>query len=1077
MRRKIALGGLVVLAVAGGACSQQPVPLPTLNLERPTDMVMTCMGLFTTPGTAAPAQPAAGRPMNVCHPPGQNDPIPVDVTHRTFAFVTNSSRGELSAIDMDSSKLVDLDPSNPGTNSVPLGVLPEQISASGDGCRLVTANHGSCDLTVVDPAVLMTPTLAVEAQQPISSVPPSTALQTVVVRGSSGAPLGAAPQEVQFLPQDTAALTDQQNLCARDGSFALPVGWSADPSVAPAAPAPWRALVTFPSCDLVAMIDLPSGDIVSSMFVDTATDPTTNAVTISLRDGGTDPQCPVHECAGGAVPTGTPTGATQPGSLAILPDAKRVYVGLAGVPLIATMDIGVDKLSVPNYGGGGIALSENAGGVDRVRLSVDPYASTGVPGQFGRFVGEAPDGSRDYLYAIAHDGTVRVVDVSKRTLRFPETECDTNIDPRNVPVDQRTSPAHACEPLNAALRFPLAVGPGIHLASPPRDIAFADLTLGDQREQVLDGSYAFILTVTGSVFLLNIDPTLRTQTDATTSPGPAALVPEEQPLVNSLRDQNQITFATTMAPNVGPPRLDVAPQIPSTGARVEPIDVTSPVDNATIQVSVADPPVPTSVFFPDRRAVTPQGWNITWQGDFFGPRLFGQVSQEPAGSAATLTDLGVDFCQVGAVKGDIVTLSGCTVDADCGRLRVCRRSTTAPETVGNLPINGLCVDTDPTLQAEQLAACAPLLETVRRYEVTSATVHTLTLQPKRDEAGTSLLNDCGPRPGECNPAIDQTLRSLACVSGSCVQQCDPNAPSCRSGRTCVRYSDGNFCADGPDVMEPARIGNSAAAKTLAQECLAQLTGYKIGAGNAFLVQGTSSLPPLPPTHIGAGECTPPQNPGLRVNRITLSRNPPLCKFDPRPNTSVPVDSSVLLAVVKQTESYSVGSPDPSPNPCFLAQTPPTPDGGTDAGAAADAGDGGVPDEPQTLYFAVFQNQELTFVLSHLEDYNFDNSPIHFDVHGGFQADSVIIPATISIGLPARIVPSPLDSTAQLSDLSPTHEIPYLFVVDQRRLAAAGLAAARGQVLRIHPREPNATLPTLLPIYQDATDSNNLWPIQ
>jgi hypothetical protein len=220
-----------------------------------------------------------------------------------------------------------------------------------------------------------------------------------------------------------------------------------------------------------------------------------------------------------------------------------------------------------------------------------------------------------------------------------------------------------------------------------------------------------------------------------------------------------------------------------------------------------------------------------------------------------------------------------------------------------------------------------------------------------------------------------------------------------------------------------------------------------------------------------------------VNRIPLFPNPPLCSaaIDTRASTDVALTDADLLAVVHQT---------PAPgNPCLLKQT--TPVAGTDGGGSGGAGgadgggsggadggaDGGPPPPPPAAYFALFQNQEVRFVLSNMADYVLDNAPVHFDVHGGFVPDSVIIPATISIGLPARIVSSPLDTQTQLPDLSPTHEIPFLFVVDQRRLAAAGLAAARGQVLRIHPREPNTTLPTLLPIYQDATDSNNLWPIQ
>src|SRR6185369_16063978 len=139
-----------------------------------------------------------------------------------------------------------------------------------------------------------------------------------------------------------------------------------------------------------------------------------------------------------------------------------------------------------------------------------------------------------------------------------------------------------------------------------------------------------------------------------------------------------------------------------------------------------------------------QVWTLTWEGDLFG----GLAGKIQAGSVAAggdpeparFTDPGLDFCQVGLQGGDIVTIVGCTDDSQCGPLRVCRRSETAPQTVGSLPINGLCVDRDSKAQADGLMKCAPLLETVRRYEIqTMARNHArhdqleLSLLPKLDE--------------------------------------------------------------------------------------------------------------------------------------------------------------------------------------------------------------------------------------------------------------------------------------------------------------------------------------------------------
>ncbi len=188
-----------------------------------------------------------------------------------------------------------------------------------------------------------------------------------------------------------------------------------------------------------------------------------------------------------------------------------------------------------------------------------------------------------------------------------------------------------------------------------------------------------------------------------------------------------------------------------------------------------------------------QTWNITWEGDLFGPSFTGQLGFEAADQARlTLRDSGVDFCQAGAVPGDVVTLFGCTVDSQCGPGQVCRRSDTAPLTADALPINGLCVpmDGDPR-QSEVLTNCAPLLNSLRRYEIVNATSmsgsSTLTLRPEVDEiVSGSLL--CGKEAAAgqgCGPANDSTRTSFGCfdVDGStnlrCVQQCTDGSNKCR----------------------------------------------------------------------------------------------------------------------------------------------------------------------------------------------------------------------------------------------------------------------------------------------------------
>jgi hypothetical protein len=152
----------------------------------------------------------------------------------------------------------------------------------------------------------------------------------------------------------------------------------------------------------------------------------------------------------------------------------------------------------------------------------------------------------------------------------------------------------------------------------------------------------------------------------------------------------------------------------------------------------------------------------------------------------------------------------------------------------------------------------------------------------------------------------------------------------------------------------------------------------------------------------------------------------------------------------------------------------------DGTAKMDAQGQQVLDLHTSSYYALFQNRELRFVLANLEKYLGDAEIINFDVHGGFAADSVLIPGTVSLDSPARLVSSPIDSQGQSFDLSATRELPFLYVVDQRRLArpAIGAAATRGQVLRVYSRKPTGTdFNSLLPVYDDSISSANLWPIQ
>ena len=965
MRAVRGLGGFAVAALAGAvlastACTSTPPPVAAHNLERPSDIAFACVGLLPilsdgtvgAPGDTSGTPTVSGLPMDQCNVPGQFDPA-FDTTRRTFAFVANSARGELSVLDLNNSKLIDLDLANPETNVAPLGVLPEQMSASSDGCRIVTANRGSCDLTMVDIGTLMTPELALEGKVsvPPSYTGPSTVSQEIVVRGgTTGKPLRLNPQEIKFLPQDTSAIFQRSqilrtpnpsssalstaNLCSRDRPHADPIGWSSTPTQP--VETQWKALVTYPTCNLVALVDLPSGNIVDSVKVNVGAD----GVGVALEATGSDPDCPVEDlCDGrtppaeatpdggadggatsgagdGSAPDGSapatavssdpfvnPTG-VRPGSMAIVPDGKRAYVGLTQASFVAAIDVLPNHLAIPSTGGS-IKLHEGALGANVVRLSVDPFQAGPADGQLGGFVPAERNPQLQYLYVVARDGTVRVVNVSPRTQLLPETECDVNVDPRFVPVQSndplvpdRTDICWPTEPPDFAHRRPFARGPGITLPSIPRDVAFAELTNPDNpdhREVVLDGTYAFVLASSGAVYEVNIAPTLRTQQEVGTVASPSPLQ-EVQPLVNSLRDQNMITFTAQPGPVDRP------------GARRSRRRTCRPWDRrsrrstprhptTTPRSSPPNASIPTYVFFPQQvctRAtlnsvnscdsalpmIQPQRqtWNITWEGDLFGPSFSGQLKKadDSDQTPLTLTDSGVDFCQAGALPGDFVTLYGCTLDSQCGPLaglpaqlhRARYRGCAAHQR----PVRSQRQRVSRPDQAlERLRAAAQLAPALRDRRRQVRAEHALDagagaqdrrdpqrhadqmpdratpirwrgrshrLQPRqlRDQQPLSVP---GPRRVEA-PPLRRNLHAGQRLP--LWTQLRPVSRTRRSSRQ-AQVDEHNMH---PDAFVKFCVEGAPITTDLISKCqLDQLASYKVGVGDSFLVQGTAPTPFVP----------------------------------------------------------------------------------------------------------------------------------------------------------------------------------------------------------------------------------------
>jgi hypothetical protein len=752
------------------ACTPAPNILPTNDLNRPTDIAFVCMGALGTfgpdgDGGTAETGPfnVTGRPMKACHsPPIDDNRNPMQQAasrqRRTYAFVPNSASGDLSVVDADTWRLVDMDKSTSGFGRVPVGSLPEQISATTDGCRLVTANRGSCDLTLVDPATLLASTFASQYNSAAVdvSIPSGNGLQRIKPRLADGTLLRAAPYEAVFLPRKTTNLEMDDvaaaNLCPTDGN---------------APTEPWRAVVTFPSCDLVALIDLPSGNIVTSAKVVKDA----NGVA-QMIDAGTSPSCPA-DCRGdgvapdgGASDGGTSDGATSDGggsdagvspppatsgafaptSIAIVPRGDQAYVSLSLAPAILSFSLTSSSFTpLPS-----VKLNDTNAGSNRIRLGVDPWAdpSGDYPGKFI----SAPGKNQAYLYVIARDGSLRIIDVFSPG---NEVECETNFDPlseKTKAAPATYSPSRNCIPYDPSNRRPYAnnATAGLRFPSMPVDVAAANLS-GDSGEDTVNGGYAWVLTTSGTIYLVNISPTQRNikavvHTNQTelfgpsvasepfvykNGPDPSNLVKEATPFPNQPRDRNVISFSVSLDPTLGPTRLDLPPQQLPTGPYIEPYWTQGTEQDAT---ALDNHPRQTYVFFPDRNAAIQQGWDVAWQGTVVSPRYSGMLN------GAVLKDDGGSFCTLGVLTGDLVTLRGCTTDADCPLGLVCNRDQSLDQVPGGLTVTGMCMSKN--LIASDGPQCAKWASSVRRYEIEKSSETVLTLKPHLDEIVRSSLTPC-----------------------------------------------------------------------------------------------------------------------------------------------------------------------------------------------------------------------------------------------------------------------------------------------------------------------------------------------
>ncbi len=110
----------VLLAMAAtallvGGCSQTPVTVPLRSLERSGNVSFICVG-----------PDGQGRDINDC-------PDYAAGANRMLALVTQTLRGEVAVVDLTAGHVVDIDPSTPGYNFLPIGANPVSIVSTPGG--------------------------------------------------------------------------------------------------------------------------------------------------------------------------------------------------------------------------------------------------------------------------------------------------------------------------------------------------------------------------------------------------------------------------------------------------------------------------------------------------------------------------------------------------------------------------------------------------------------------------------------------------------------------------------------------------------------------------------------------------------------------------------------------------------------------------------------------------------------------------------------------------------------------------------------------------------------------------------
>lgn len=138
LSKSLALCTLLCLIVG---CEEKPPDTTISQFDRPQDVALVCYD---------PQQLISTLPLSCCgiEPQGPSCGA-ASRSARLYAFVTQTTPGEVAVVDLEASQILDQDGRIPYNSFIPVGGQPSDIVAASDGKRVYTANYETGDISVI----------------------------------------------------------------------------------------------------------------------------------------------------------------------------------------------------------------------------------------------------------------------------------------------------------------------------------------------------------------------------------------------------------------------------------------------------------------------------------------------------------------------------------------------------------------------------------------------------------------------------------------------------------------------------------------------------------------------------------------------------------------------------------------------------------------------------------------------------------------------------------------------------------------------------------------------------------------